>query len=52
MLTLAIVFGVSAVVLALFGFRTAAGVALTVTRLLVAVLLIVFLVTLVLSFLD
>lgn len=51
MLTLAIIFGVAALVLALFGFRAAAGVALTITKVLVAILVIVFLVTLILSFL-
>ncbi len=49
MLTLAIIFGISAVVLALFGFRAAAGLALTITKLLVAILVIVFLVTLILA---
>lgn len=49
MLTLAIIFGVTALVLALFGFRSAAGVALTITKLLVAILVIVFLVTLILA---
>ena len=51
MLTLAIIFGVAAIVLAVFGFRGAAGVALTITKLLVAVLVIVFLVTLILAIL-
>jgi uncharacterized membrane protein YtjA (UPF0391 family) len=49
MLTWAIIFGVAALVLAVFGFRGAAGVALTITKLLVAVFLIVFLVTLILA---
>lgn len=50
--TLAIIFGIAAIVLALFGFRAAAGAALTVTKLLVAVLVIIFLVTLVLAIVD
>lgn len=52
MLTLAIVFGVAAIVLALFGFRQAAGMALTVTKILVAILVIIFLVTLILGLID
>jgi uncharacterized membrane protein YtjA (UPF0391 family) len=52
MLTFAIVFGIAAVVLALFGFKAAAGIALTITKLIVALLVIVFLVTLALALID
>lgn len=52
MLTWVIIFGIAALVLALFGFRSAAGLAFTIAKILAAIFLIIFLVTLVLALID